>query len=286
MLVTHLRESCPGALRAQVKGEKLMVVPSTPMGSELRSAHCGPSMLERVTFHKLMLSEDRCVWLLVNKAGKVMPVRVVRQDLESLNIHAKRVTQLRSGRRDQDPDKDGPPTPQFIVSAARGPEVLKVRSLMTFWGFRVSFESYVAPKGPLQCKRCQRFGHTQRNCGYASRCVACMGSHVSGGCCTPQEQPECCACRRNHTANYWGCIKWKEAKAALAKQAPERGRKSAATGQPAASKSQSVGTSAELMDLGDGLNHVVGRGISSKPPPQHPQMQIPLLSRSLKRQTA
>jgi hypothetical protein len=31
--------------------------------------------------------------------------------------------QLRSGRRDQDPSKDHPPTPHFIVSVARGPEV-------------------------------------------------------------------------------------------------------------------------------------------------------------------
>ena len=37
----------------------------------------------------------------------------------------------------------------------------------------MSVETYVAPKGPLQCKRCQRLGHTQRNCVYAPRCVAC-----------------------------------------------------------------------------------------------------------------
>ena len=27
----------------------------------------------------------------------------------------------------------------------------------------------------MQCKRCQRFGNTQRNYGYAPRCVACGG---------------------------------------------------------------------------------------------------------------
>jgi len=35
-------------------------------------------------------------------------------------------------------------------------------------------------------------------------------------------------------ANYWGCVNWKEAKAALARQAPVRGQKNAATGRPAA----------------------------------------------------
>jgi hypothetical protein len=52
-------------------------------------------------------------------------------------------------------------------------------------------------------------------------------------------------------------IKWKEEKAALVKQATERSRKCAATGQTATPKDQRAGHSAEQMDLGEGLNHVV-----------------------------
>ena len=118
----------------------------------------------------------------------------------------------------------------------------------------------MAPKGPLQCKRCQRFGHTQHNCGYAPRCVACGVSQLSGGCSTPRAQPQCCGCGRNHTANYRVCVKWKEAKAALAKQEPVRRRKSVATGQPAAPKAQRAGPSARQRDLGEGWNHVVRGG--------------------------
>ena len=47
-------------------------------------------------------------------------------------------------------------------------------------------------------------------------------------------------------------MKWNEAKAALAKQAPDRGRKSAATGHPATPKSQRAGPYAEQMDQGEG----------------------------------
>jgi len=46
---------------------------------------------------------------------------------------------------------------------ARGPEVSKVRSITELCGLRVSLESYLASKGPLQCRSCQRFGHTQGN---------------------------------------------------------------------------------------------------------------------------
>jgi hypothetical protein len=53
-------------------------------------------------------------------------------------------------------------------------------------------------------------------------------------------------------ANYRGCIKWKDANAALAKQVTERARKSTATGHPAAPKAQRAWPSAEQMDLGEG----------------------------------
>jgi hypothetical protein len=76
------------------------------------------------------------------------------------------------GRRDQNPAKDRRPTPSFIVSVAQGPEMSRIRSLTGLCGLRVSVESYVAPKGPLQCKLCQRFEHTQQNCGFAPRRVA------------------------------------------------------------------------------------------------------------------
>jgi hypothetical protein len=105
--------------------------------------------------------------LLVKNLGRGMPESVVGEELESLNIRVQGVTQLRSGRSDQDPSKYRPPTPHFIVSVPRGPELSKVRALNELCGLRVSVVSYVAPKGPLQCKLCQRFGHTQRNCGYA-----------------------------------------------------------------------------------------------------------------------
>jgi len=66
-----------------------------------------------------------------------MPESVVREELESQGIHVQGITQLRSGRRDQDPTKDRPQTPHFIVSVARGPEVSKGRSINELCGLRV-----------------------------------------------------------------------------------------------------------------------------------------------------
>jgi len=174
------------------------------------------------------------------------------------------------------PPRTALPPPLHCIGAARA---WGTQSAITC-ALRVSVQSYVTPKGPLQCKRCQRFGHTQRNCGYAPRCVACEGSHHSGGCSTPREQPQCCGCGSYDTANYRDCIKWKEVKAALAKQAPKYVRKSAAKDHTAAPKAQPAGPSAEQMDVGEGWNHVVRGGRFFKATTTPPQIQIPFFSRS------
>ena len=92
-----LRASCPGGLMAQLKSEKLMVVPSTADGfraavSALRSL----DGKDGVSFHIFTLPEDRCARLLVKNLGRGMPESVVREELESLNICVQGVTQLRS----------------------------------------------------------------------------------------------------------------------------------------------------------------------------------------------
>jgi hypothetical protein len=179
---------------------------------------------------------------------------------EALHINVQAVMQLRSKRRDQDPEKNRPLTPHFIVSVARGPDVAIVRSLTDLCGLRVKVETYNAPKGPLQCKRCQRFGHTQRNCGYAPRCVACSDEHPSGKSVTPKQQL-CCSCGENHTANYHGCSKWKEVKAAAAKRAQGEGsRKDGVSTRLPAPNSAPAKPSSEQEKLGSGWNHIVRGG--------------------------
>jgi len=73
-----------------------------------------------VSFHTFRIPEDRCAWLLLKKLGCGIPESVVREDLETLGIHVQGVTQLRSGRRDQDPTKDRTPTPTSLYQWREG----------------------------------------------------------------------------------------------------------------------------------------------------------------------
>ena len=65
-------------------------------------------------FHTFSPQEDSCVLFLVKNQGNEMSESAVREELESLNNRVHVVMQLRSGRRDQDPVKDRPPTPTSL----------------------------------------------------------------------------------------------------------------------------------------------------------------------------
>ncbi|KAF2344553.1 hypothetical protein FHG87_024691 [Trinorchestia longiramus] len=64
---------------------------------------------------------------------------------------------------------------------------------------------------PWQCFRCQRFGHNAVNCGAAPRYAVCSGAHNSRECPSPSTH-SCCNCSSNHTANYGGCPKIRQAR--------------------------------------------------------------------------
>lgn len=63
-----------------------------------------------------------------------------------------------------------------------------------------------------QCKNCQEFGHTRNHCNKKPRCVKCGKGHLTTQC--PKERtvrPTCANCKKDHPANYRGCVIAKEA---------------------------------------------------------------------------
>jgi hypothetical protein len=98
------------------------------------------------------------------------------------------VLQLRLGRCDQEASKGRTLTLYFILPVQQGPKVADLLSLTELCGLPVTVETYIAPKGSLKCKRCERFGHTHRYYGYAPQCVPCGEAYLSGECYTSQQQ--------------------------------------------------------------------------------------------------
>lgn len=71
---------------------------------------------------------------------------------------------------------------------------------------------------PLQCKRCQRYGHVANNCNMDYRCVKCADQHAPGECKIIKDEGTvdkqclfCVVCKSfGHPASYRGCLKYKE----------------------------------------------------------------------------
>lgn len=68
---------------------------------------------------------------------------------------------------------------------------------------RVRFEQ-MKKSDIVQCKNCQRFGHSTRMCHYKYRCVKCNADHATGHC--PRNTNlnipvSCVNCNGNHSAN-------------------------------------------------------------------------------------
>ena len=65
---------------------------------------------------------------------------------------------------------------------------------------------------PLQCFKCQRFGHTSTACRSKERCLFCGENHAFKDC--NKESKKCANCgSTDHIANYGGCKSMKNAKA-------------------------------------------------------------------------
>jgi len=97
--------------------------------------------------------------------------------------------------------------PVWVVSLDKTPENLnKFKALKGILNFVIRVDDYRAPKRPIQCFKCQTYGHKAEFCHLKERCVKCAGDHPTRTCTKAEGTPARCAnCAGDHSANYQGC---------------------------------------------------------------------------------
>lgn len=105
------------------------------------------------------------------------------------------------------------PLPLFYIDLEPNPNNKKIFEVKQLLRMIVTFEAPYVKKEVVQCKRCQRFGHTKNFCHRPYRCVKCGENHATASCTKIRTTPpNCVNCNEPHTANYRGCKIYKDYK--------------------------------------------------------------------------
>lgn len=89
------------------------------------------------------------------------------------------ISRFVTGYMKRNADRAVAPLYKLVVDHNTSDELLA--GIKTIGHFAVKIEK-MKPSTILQCRRCQRFGHTATMCNHAYRCVQCITAHEPGGC--------------------------------------------------------------------------------------------------------
>lgn len=103
------------------------------------------------------------------------------------------------------------PLSLFLLTFEHDENIKKIFEIKYICHMGVKMEALKNSKLIPQCKRCQRYEHTQRFCQRDPICVKCAGKHLSADCTKSRDiAAKCFNCTQEHPANYRGCTIAKE----------------------------------------------------------------------------
>ena len=129
----------------------------------------------------------------------------IKQEIVDLNILELEITNLSKFVF----DKTHPESYHNLLQVLHNSKTRELFKIKTIAFQRVRWEHLRRPI-IFQCRKCQRLGHTSKNCFLQYRCVKCANNHESGRCPISKEddrtQLKCANCgQEGHPASYKGC---------------------------------------------------------------------------------
>jgi hypothetical protein len=124
----------------------------------------------------------------------------LNKELEDLGFPGTKISKLKSAKTNE------LPYPPFLVQLPAGADLRKFRQIRYIFNCVVEIQKFKPKRSVLQCYRCQRFGHSSRNCNMPPRCVKCPVPHATVDCPKKTDEPAiCCNCNEQHPANAPKC---------------------------------------------------------------------------------
>lgn len=169
----------------------------------------------KMEFFSFTARDEKKVKVALKGLDKYDPVEILQEMLADDQIETKPtdVKRLRTPfSRQANHDLD-----IFTVSYPAGTTMAAIQRCKFIFRTRIQFVS-LKHSGPIQCYRCQQFGHATAGCRMRQKCVKCAGDHESADCtygvAADRAILKCVLCgEQGHPASYKGCVIAKQAKA-------------------------------------------------------------------------
>lgn len=163
-----------------------------------------------IEWHSYENKQARPIRVMVRNLHPTCKVEEIKEDLENMNLKIIDVTNKLKKTKVNGVDVITP-LPLFMLTFENTEDIKKIYEIQYLCHMRVKIEALKGNNLIPQCKRCQRYGHTQRYCQRQPACVKCAGNHITAECTKPKTTaPKCYNCAEEHPANYRGCMVAKE----------------------------------------------------------------------------
>lgn len=158
---------------------------------------------KNMNFHTFQTNEEKAFRVVIRHLHHTTPAAYIKEELHSLGFTTRSITNCLQYKTKN-------PLPLFFVDLEPSPLNQNIYKVDSICYTKIKIEAPHPKKNPVQCLRCQNYGHTRTYCHHTPRCVKCGDTHLSAECQKDTNTPATCAlCYGDHPASYKGCPKFK-----------------------------------------------------------------------------
>ena len=133
-------------------------------------------------FHTYQLKQERRFRVVLRNIHHSVDLDELKFELQTLGHEVTSISNIRH-RVTKNPQS------LFFVDITQKENNKEVYNVNRLMNSTVKIEPPLVKKEIVQCKRCQRYGHTQKYCNHNFRCVKCAGSHPTDQCTKSPRNP-------------------------------------------------------------------------------------------------
>lgn len=164
-----------------------------------------------IQLHTHQPQGDKGFRIVIKKLHATTPTEQIRSYLAELGFNARYVSVIKHRFT-------GKPFNMFEVELANiaDGDIERVLSITELGFQQIHIERLARKIDPVQCHRCQGYGHSKNYCRRAFVCLKCAGGHPTTECTKSKNSPAVCAnCNGEHIASYKGCPVFKTERSKL-----------------------------------------------------------------------